>query len=281
MNLVVISGKGGTGKTTIASSFAYLNKNGIALDCDVDAANLYLMMESNEKSKNAFSGAKVAIYDRDLCIKCGKCINVCKYNAITYEDGINELLCEGCGACEVVCENNAMRLEDEETGNILLEDTKNGLLSRGELYPGAEGSGRMVTEVRRVASEYINNEHLNIIDSSPGIGCQVIASIVGNDVALIVTEPTMSGMNDLTRTVELLNMFGIKGLVCVNQFDINMVIAQRITEYCNKNDIEVIGLIPFDPMVKESINMFKPVVAFDGPASTEIKKMFNRINKMV
>lgn len=280
MNLVIVSGKGGTGKTTIASSFIHLNEKGIALDCDVDAANLYLMLDSNLEESTSFSGAKIAIFDKEKCVGCNKCISVCKYKAISLENGINELLCEGCGACTIVCKTNAMTLEDEDTGNIVVDRLKNGVLSRGELYPGAEGSGRMVTEVRRVASKMIDTKDLNIIDGSPGIGCQVIASVVGNDLALVVTEPTLSGLNDLKRTIELLSMFSIKGLVCINQFDINHDMTENIKSYCRDQDVDLVGLIPFDPMVKEAINKFQPVVVYDSPASREIKEMFERVVKI-
>lgn len=277
MNLVIISGKGGTGKTTIASSFVYLNEKGIALDCDVDAANLYLMLETNEVKKNSFSGAMIANFDKEKCTGCNRCVEVCKYRAISLEDGINELLCEGCGACTVVCNTGAMTLDDEDTGDIILEDIESGLFSRGELFPGAEGSGRMVTEVRRVVSEYVMQDELNIIDGSPGIGCQVIASIVGNDLALIITEPTLSGLNDLKRTKELLDMFGIKALVCINQYDINEEMSGEIKDYCDNNGLELVGMIPFDPMVKKAINEFKPVVTYDCPAARGIKEMFEQV----
>lgn len=277
MNLVIISGKGGTGKTTIASSFVHLNEKGIALDCDVDAANLYLMLDAKDVEKNSFSGAMIAVYDKDKCVRCNRCVSVCKYKAISLDDGINELLCEGCGACEVVCKTGAMKLENEDTGDIIIEDIDSGLFSRGELFPGAEGSGRMVTEVRRVVSQYVKPDELNIIDGSPGIGCQVIASIVGNDVALIITEPTLSGLNDLKRTKELLDMFSIKALVCINQYDINEDMSSDIKEYCNKNGLDVVGMIPFDPTVKKAINEFRPVVTYDCPAAEGIKEMFEQV----
>ncbi len=277
MQLVVISGKGGTGKTTIAASLAYLSKNKVKIDCDVDASNLHLMLKGRDINKEEFIGAKVSKIDLDKCIKCGKCIDVCRYNAIENYI-VNEFLCEGCGACKIVCDSNAIKLEDEVTGKTIITETNTGYLSRAHMEVGSEGSGKLVSEVRKRAKDYYNEDDLVILDGSPGVGCAVMASITGCDMALIVTEPTQSGLEDFMRVLSVVDFFDVKPLVCINKYDINTDMTNKIRGLCEEENISIIGEIPFDQKVNLSVNERRPIVTYeDSIAGKEIIKIWNKI----
>lgn len=279
MQLVIISGKGGTGKTTIASSLASLSKTRIKIDCDVDASNLHLILNGKDIEKDKFIGAKIAKINTDKCVKCSNCIDVCRFGAIK-DFVVDELICEGCGACRISCLNDAIHLEDEVTGRTIITDDGIGILSRAEMEIGAEGSGKLVTEVRQNAMKYKNDDELIILDGSPGIGCAVMASITGCDLALIVVEPTQSGLEDFMRVLSLCRSFEVKSLVCINKFDINEEMTEEIESFCEKENIDIIGKIPFDECVKRALNDLKPLVIYDSPASNEIKNMWGKIIKI-
>lgn len=279
MQLVVISGKGGTGKTTIASSLAYLSEAKIKVDCDVDASNLHLIINGRDIDERDFLGAKIAWIDPEKCIECSECMDVCRFEAIK-DFRVEEMLCEGCGACRIVCEHNAIELNDEITGRTIITEDSNGILSRADMEIGAEGSGKLVTEVRQRAMKYKENEELMILDGSPGIGCAVMASITGCDLALIVTEPTQSGLEDFMRVLSVNKFFGVKSLVCINKFDINEEITKVIEEFCYKENVDMIGKIPFDECVKKSVNDMKPLVQYDCNAANEIKNIWMKIKKI-
>jgi MinD superfamily P-loop ATPase len=278
VQLVVISGKGGTGKTTIASSLINLSKSKIKVDCDVDASNLHLIINGTDIQEDRFIGAKLAKIDIDKCKRCSKCMDVCRFNAIK-NFVVDELLCEGCGACKIACQYDAIYLEDEVTGKTIITEDSLGILSRADMEIGAEGSGRLVTEVRKKAMKFQKNDELIILDGSPGIGCAVMASITGCDIALIVTEPTQSGLEDFMRVLSVCKFFGVKPMVCINKFDINKEISGEIESFCNKEAVDLVGKIPFDEHVKKSVNDMKPLVLYDSPAAEEIKKMWIKIKK--
>ncbi|SHH22929.1 ATP-binding protein [Tepidibacter thalassicus] len=279
MQLVVISGKGGTGKTTVAGAFSYLSNNSLKVDCDVDASNLHILLGGEDVEKNDFIGAKVAHIDSEKCVECGKCIRACRFDAID-DFKVDPLKCEGCGACVVVCRHDAVKLEDEVTGETIITETDKGILSRAEMIAGAEGSGKLVTEVRKNAQKYKKGEELIILDGSPGVGCSVMASVTGCDMALIVVEPTQSGVEDFLRVLSVAKMFNLKSFVCINKYDINEDISKEIEEVCKSENIDVIGKIPFDEVVKKSINELKPIVAYENSkAAEEIKNMWKILNE--
>lgn len=281
MQLIVISGKGGTGKTTVVGSFAYLSQNSIKGDCDVDAANLHILFNGEEKSRESFIGAKVAYIDPMKCIQCNLCSQVCRFSAIE-EFHVQELRCEGCGACISQCQQKAISLRDEVTGETILTQTNSGLLSRAEMGIGAEGSGKLVTKVRKNALENRREDEWIILDGSPGVGCAVMASITGCDAALIVAEPTQSGFQDFLRVLEIVIYFGVKPFVCINKYDINERITYEIEEFCKEKKVKTIGKIPFDPMVKRAINEGKAVVAYEeSAAGKEIKKIWNELENSI
>lgn len=275
--IVIISGKGGTGKTTLTASFASLAENKIMCDCDVDAADLFLLLNPDIQKEEDFIGLKNAYIDMEKCNQCGKCMENCRFDAIS-DFKVNPIKCEGCGVCEFVCPTGAITMIDTPNGKIFSSETKYGPFFYAKLYPGAGNSGKLVTEIRKRAfklAEEKKNDFI-IIDGSPGIGCPVIASISGTNTALIVIEPTLSGEHDFMRIAGLTEHFKIKTLVCINKFDINKEITERIENICKEKNITVAGKIPYDSLVIKSMIENKPVVEFvDNEVTAEIKKIWN------
>ncbi len=277
MELTVISGKGGTGKTTIALALSELAKDTVKADCDVDAPNLYLFYYGRDIEKENFYGEKIALTDEQLCTDCGKCKEVCQFDAI--KDGIvNPFKCEGCGACTLVCPQKAITLREEKTADVYISQTNKGIISRAQMAVGSEGSGILITKLRNNARKFADENTLIIIDGSPGIGCPVISSITASDAVLIVTEPTQSGLEDFARVMELCRHFGVATFACINKYDINDKKAEEIENFCRENDVYLTGKIPYDDTVMKSINELKPIVYYeDSKANQAIRKMWNSI----
>lgn len=281
MKIAVISGKGGTGKTTVSIAISELEKDSNKVDCDVDSPNMYLYYDGDNINKSKFFGSEIAKVASSLCIECGKCTDVCRFEAI--KDGkVDPFMCEGCGACEIVCPTNAIRLQKEKTADMYITDTVNGKLSRSEMEIGSDGSGKLITELRRNIRDYEEDSKFTIVDGSPGIGCSVISSITGNDGVIIVTEPTKSGIEDFKRVSNLCKHFNIKTFVSINKFDINEDITKEIEEYCIDNDIDLVGNIPYDKTVMESINNLKPIIYYEESiANKAIRDMWNNVKKKI
>jgi len=281
--LTVISGKGGTGKTTLVGSFAALAENKVIADCDVDAPDLHLLLHPEIIKKEEFEGLKVAVMDKIKCVECGSCEEACRFNAISdTESGyeVNPARCEGCGACVFVCEQEAITLKERVSGYAFVSKTNYGTMAHAELNIAEEASGKLVTVVRNRAQQVAEGEgcELILIDGAPGIGCPVIASLTGVDLALIVTEPTMSGLHDLERILDVTRHFGIASTVCINKYDINEENSKRITEFCRQRGIEVVGNIPYDPGVTEAMVAGMPGVEFsEGVVSDAIKEVWKGI----
>ena len=282
--LTVISGKGGTGKTTLVASFAALAENKVIADCDVDAPDLHLLLHPEIIEREEFKGLKVAVMDKTLCTECGTCEETCRFNAIalTEESGyaVNPARCEGCGACVFMCPQEAVTLKERVSGYSFISKTKYGTMAHAELNIAEEASGKLVTVVRNNAQQVAEKEscELILIDGAPGIGCPVIASLTGVDLALIVTEPTMSGLHDLERILDVTRHFGIGSVVCVNKYDINEENSRRITEFCLQRGVEMVGNIPYDPVVTEAMVAGMPVVEFsEGKVSEAIKDVWGCI----
>lgn len=281
MELVVLSGKGGTGKTTIATALAELAKDVIRVDCDVDAPNLYLFYKGKDIEKSEFIGGKKAILDESICIECGKCEAICRFEAIE-NFKINPFHCEGCGACELICPVNAITLQEEKTADTFITELDRGIISRAEMEIGSDGSGKLITQLRKNSKKFNQDDKLTIIDGSPGIGCAVIASITGSDRVLVVTEPTKSGLEDLVRVVELCEHFGVFTMVCINKYDINENVATEIENFAASKDIKLVGKIPFDDTVMKSINELKPITYYkDSLAERAIEDMWYNIKKLM
>jgi MinD superfamily P-loop ATPase len=279
--LVVISGKGGTGKTSIVAAFAYLAKNAIFADCDVDAADLHLVLEPKIKETSDFSGGKQAFIITEKCIGCGKCKDLCRFDAINFDGPPNDIVaktftvdsvsCEGCKVCVEFCPADAIEFNDSINGRWFISDTRFGTMVHAKLGIAEENSGKLVSLIRKEAKRIAEEEKkdLIIIDGSPGIGCPVIASITGADVVLIITEPTLSGKHDLERVAQLAAGFNIPVLVAINKFDLNPEMAEKIEEDARKRNIKVVGKIRYDKAFTKAQIMKCSVVEYTGGAVTE------------
>jgi MinD superfamily P-loop ATPase len=281
--LVIISGKGGTGKTSIVSSFATLAKNKIMVDCDVDAADLHLILKPEIiKTTEFFSGKKAEII-KEKCVQCGRCIEVCRFDVISTDFIVDEIGCEGCGTCYFQCPVGAIKFEQTKSGDWFESDTRFGKLIHAKLGIAEENSGKLVSEIRNYARLLAHREgqDLIIVDGSPGIGCPVIASISGASLVVVVTEPTLSGLHDAERVLKLARHFNAPACMCINKFDINPDMANKIEEFCKKENIEIVGKIPYskdftDAMIKEeSLIEFAP----EGEISSEIKSMWEKLEE--
>jgi MinD superfamily P-loop ATPase len=279
--LTILSGKGGTGKTTLTASFAALAKNVVIADCDVDAPDLHLLLHPEVIETQKFSGSKIANIDREKCLECSICRQKCRFGAITETLQINPIACEGCGVCTIVCPAGAMSLSERNSGYAYISKTKYGFMSHALLNPSEGNSGKLVTLVRQNANILAKRENSDflIIDGPPGIGCPVIASVTGVDAGLVVTEPTISGIHDLKRALQLIEHFDVMPFVCINMYDINIKNTEKITSFCREHSVEVIGRIPFDAAVTEAMVRGKTIVEYmpEGAAAKEIKNVWEKI----
>jgi MinD superfamily P-loop ATPase len=277
----VLSGKGGTGKTTITASFTVLAEKAVVADCDVDAPDLHMLLHPTVIETQNFMGLKLASIDESKCIQCDLCREKCRFGAITEGIKIDPVACEGCGVCTLVCPVNAIQLIDRVSGHAYISKTKYGLMAHAMLSPGEANSGKLVTVVRQNAKLLAEREQsaLIIIDGPPGIGCPVIASVTGIQGGLVVTEPTMSGIHDLKRALQLLQHFDIPPYVCVNMSDINRDNTNKIVTFCNENSIAVVGTIPFNPVVTEAMVHGMCVVEY-APESDVAEEIVNMWKKL-
>jgi MinD superfamily P-loop ATPase len=261
--IVVLSGKGGTGKTSIAASFASLAQSKVLADCDVDAADLHLLLNPKVKEEKEFWSGQIAFIDEEKCTECGLCQELCRFGAIK-DFEVDPFSCEGCGFCHQVCPVEAIAMKDSMAGHSFISETKYGYLCHARLGIAEENSGKLVALVRQNAKLIAERENLDYIitDGPPGIGCPVISSLSGASLALLVTEPTLSGIHDLERVIGVCRHFGIPVLVCVNKFDLNEDNTNRIESYCGKEGIEVAARISFDNIMTEAIVQGLPVVEY-------------------
>ena len=284
---VVLSGKGGVGKSSITASLAvsFSKENKIVCaDCDVDASNLSLLFALSEDkyvSWEKLSTNKIAIIDYEKCINCGKCLEICHFNAIKLKDEkrvVSEFGCEGCGACELICPVNAITLENIDNALIGYAKTNYGFkIASAQLQPGNSGSGKVVSKVRSNAKEIEKDADFLIIDSAAGIGCPVIASVTGTDYAVIVTEPTPSGFSDLKKAIEIVNHFKINKGIIINKYDVNPSFVSEIEKYAKENSIKIISKIPYDKnFVKAMVEMI-PVIDFNK----KYEILFDEIKKEI
>jgi MinD superfamily P-loop ATPase len=274
--LTILSGKGGTGKTTLTASLAVLARNAVLADCDVDAPDLHMLLHPEVIKTQEFKGSKLAVIDKTKCDNCGFCREKCRFDAITEAIEVDPVACEGCGVCAAICPADAITMTERVSGYAYLSKTKYGFMAHALLSPGESNSGKLVTLVRqnaRILSEKENSD-LIIIDGPPGIGCPVIASVTGVDVGLVVTEPTMSGIHDLQRALQLIEHFSVTPLVCVNMYDINKDNTEKILSFCKEISIEVVGRIPFNPKVTEAMVNGKTIMEY-APESNVAKEIEN------
>ncbi len=281
--IVVISGKGGTGKTTLTASLIPYFERVVLADCDVDAPDLKILFKGENKSIENFVGLKKAVIDEIICIKCGLCREKCKFDAIKEEIEIITSKCEGCSVCEFVCPINAIKMVDAVVGQIFVSDTNYGDMIHGRLIPGEETSGRLVSEVRKRAKKIAKEENRKtiLVDGSPGIACNVISSITGAKKVILVTEPSFSGLHDLKRVYELTKKFRLPVYVVINKYDLSLEMTKEIENYCKQMNIELSLKIPFNKnLVKSIVNKKIPSLEekefFDSLGFQEfIKKLKN------
>jgi MinD superfamily P-loop ATPase len=286
--IVVISGKGGTGKTVIAACFASLSRNAVLADVDVDAANLHLLLHPEIQERHIFKSGQKARIDAEKCTGCGLCLPVCRFDALVENSnrkiGVNLLSCEGCAVCFHVCPVQAVTMETPTSGEWYVSKTKYGPFVHARLGIAEENSGKLVTEVRKKAREIAEKEgrDLLIMDGSPGIGCPVIASLAGTDLALVVTEPTPSGFHDMERIVGLAYHFKIPAACCINKYDLNHDNTDGIERWCRAQSIPVVGKIAFDPAVTESVVRSVPYVEYASNSSAdEIRRMWLSLLRLI
>ncbi len=286
LRITVISGKGGTGKTTVAAQLSYVLsriRKIVVADCDVDAPNLHLLLKPEVVEERPFFGLKKAKIG-EKCTSCGLCYELCRFDAIVEENGgyrIDETRCEGCALCYNACPEKAIEMVEGERGKVYISNTKIGRFVHAVLYPGEENSGKLVMEVKELARAEADREGAAaiIVDGAPGIGCPVIASLANTDVALVVTEPTLSGLSDMLRILDLTEHFRIRSAVVINKYDLNEDVAEEIERKCKDRGVEVLGRVPYDETLPEQISMLE--FPFRGKAAGEIEKVWDRLREFL
>lgn len=275
--VVVISGKGGTGKTSVTASFAVLGGKDLVIgDCDVDAADMHLLLKPDYGKTEDFYSGFMASIDGDKCISCGKCEEICRFGAVSSKDGIykiKELDCEGCGYCAEVCPAEAISMNDAHVGELYTSEIKTGsTMIHARLKPGADNSGKLVAQVKKDARAIAERDgkSLILVDGSPGIGCPVISSLTGADYVILVTEPTPSGIHDLKRVYELISKFKIKGGLIINKCDINETAAQQLHDFAESEDMKVLAEIPYEPDFTKAMTVGKTVTEYDNKKLRDI-----------
>jgi MinD superfamily P-loop ATPase len=279
--MVVLSGKGGTGKTSIVGSFAALTKKKVLVDCDVDAADLHLILQPVMREKHEFWSGLVSSIDEEKCTRCSLCQELCRFKAIV-DFRVDRVSCEGCGFCSRICPVEAITMKENLAGHWFISDTRYGSLIHARLGIAQENSGKLVALVRQQARELAEKQGADYIisDGPPGIGCPVISSLSGANLALLVTEPTLSGIHDLERVLGVCRHFGVPALVCINKYDINEGNSRQIERFCLEQGIEVAGRIPFDSTVTKAMVHGLPVVEYakDG-VSQQIEVLWELVSK--
>jgi len=290
--LVILSGKGGTGKTTVTAALAHLATQDcrvVLADADVDAANLGLVLAPVTEETHDFTGGRIAGIDPAVCIACGRCAEVCRFDAVrvcTHPGdayAVDPLACEGCATCVYECPAHAITMTPQRAGQWFVAATRYGPLYHAHLFAGQENSGKLVTLVKQMARLRALDDaaDLLLVDGPPGIGCPVIAALSGADMALIVTEPTVSGAHDLERALGLAAHFNIPAMVLLNKADLSPAQAEAIVAYCATQSIPLVGRLPYDPAVTEAMARGEPVTAGNGPVSAALHEVWMRLRQQI
>ena len=282
IEIAVVSGKGGTGKTSLTASFAYLSAGRAVLaDCDVDAPNLGLITDPTTRETHEFWGSREPVIDREKCSGCSLCARACRFGGMGEDLEVNSLACEGCGVCSWICPEGAITMREALSGRWLVSDTPHGTLVHARLEPGEENSGKLVTLVRETALSEARTQDrdLVLIDGPAGIGCPVIASLTGVSCALVVTEPTLAGIHDLDRILNLCHHFGVPAQVCINRYDLHAGNARAIQERLRDQGVGILGTIPYDRAVAETMVQGLPVASREGEASSSIRTVWEGLLK--
>jgi MinD superfamily P-loop ATPase len=279
--LVILSGKGGTGKTSLTAEFAAISNSRVLCDADVDAADLHLLMTPEIKQRTDFKGGGLAFINRDKCIECRECIDLCKFDAISNNFIVDKIQCEGCGVCVDLCPEKAIEFPIQKCGEWYISETRFGPMAHARLGIAQENSGKLVALVRQEARKLAEKQKMDLIltDGPPGVGCPVIASIGGATALLIVTEPTVPGIHDMKRAIELAAHFKVPAMVCVNKYDLNPDQAKTIENLVKNQNLTFIGNIPFDPVFTKSMVQGKTIIEYDKDSSTlqVIKSIWEKI----
>lgn len=277
--LLILSGKGGTGKTTIAGAFIKLLNAKAYADCDVDAPNLHLINQHKSMPiKKDYFGLPKAHIDESLCMNCGLCKQYCRFDAIIFNEkySVDINACEGCGVCKLICPAGAITLNEAVAGDMFLY-TDQAIFSTAQLKMGSGTSGKLVSQVKKQLMDEAKNVPIAIIDGSPGIGCPVIASLSGADMALIVAEPSVSGISDMERIIKTARYFKTEIAVCVNKYDTNLINTEKIEAFCAENSISYAGRIPYDYSAVNAINSGKSIVDIDCPSGAAVRNVFQKV----
>ena len=254
--IAVVSGKGGTGKTFLTSALTAIPKRQVIIDCDVDASNLYLLLDPENGNPREFYSGKTAEIDSDLCIDCDECRVQCRYDAISTDYTIDPFLCEGCSLCYHICPVNAIRMVSEKAGDFYQTETSLGPFIYANMTPGGENSGKLVAKLKEVGKKIAKdiNAEYTLLDGPPGISCPLISTIAGCQAAVIVTEPTRSGLHDLGRVHDVVNKFNTKAGVVINKYDLSPEQTEEIEKYCTANEIPLLGKIPYSTIIAETLS---------------------------
>lgn len=284
--IVILSGKGGTGKTTFTAAFAQLasqeaGTRAVLVDSDVDAANLELLLAPRMHEAHEYVGGQIASIAEDRCTGCGRCAEVCRFDAIHAGAGgytVDPIACEGCAACKTQCPQDAISLQPQVSGRWFVSTTRYGPLYHARLTPAQESSGKLVSLLKEQAVDRDQEEYypLLIIDGPPGIGCPVIAAVTGTDLVIVVAEPTAAGIHDMQRVLGLAAHFGVQALVCINKADLYPAGTRHIEDYCQEHQLPVIGQLPFDLAITEAMVHGQTITAYrpDSPASQALRRIW-------
>lgn len=282
--VTVLSGKGGTGKTTVVASLACFANRPIIADCDVDASNLSLVLGGTVRASHPFIGSLKAVIDPERCVRCGKCEEHCHFLAIT-DFQVDPMTCEGCAVCRLVCPADAIVLKEAVSGDIYIRDTPYGTLVDAEMLPGEPNSGKLAARVRAISMDEarLKDNELLLIDGPPGTGCPVISSVTGADLTIVVTEPTVSGGHDLNRIISLADHFSIPAAVIINKWDLNPALTQELMDVCKRNGAMVLGIVPYDESVAEAIidGLPLPVHSPNAPATVVLRSVWSEITRLL
>jgi MinD superfamily P-loop ATPase len=293
--IVIVSGKGGTGKTSLTAAFCYLAKKSVICDADVDAADLHLLMDPKINVETDFMGGGQAVINQEECTQCGQCLELCRFDAIAHfadpekaDDehyAVDPIACEGCGVCVDLCPVQAIDFPTKKCGTWSMSDTRFGPMVHARLGIAEENSGKLVTLVRKEARDLAEKKNIDLLitDGPPGIGCPVIASIGGATAVLIVTEPTVSGLHDMERVVQLAQTFKVPAMLCVNKFDLNLDQTEAIEKIARENNLMVLGRVPFDPIFTKAMIQGQTIFEYESETQTgqAIKQIWQKVGDSV
>lgn len=281
--LVIVSGKGGTGKTTITAALVALTSNAVIADCDVDAPNLHLLLGPEIQKTEEFIASKLAVIDPTLCKACGACVTNCRFDAISTDFQVDPIMCEGCGVCHVSCPYHAIQMQERLSGYVYTSDTSHGPMAHALLLAGESNSGKLVTRVRELARKLakIKGKQLILVDGPPGIACSAISTITGATAGLVITEPTIAAIHDLVRIIKLFQHFNLPVMVAINKADLNPRRTKEISAFCQQHTIPLVGKLPYDPIMYQAVVAGQPIIEYapTGKLAKRLKAIWKTVHQ--